>query len=49
MVNKISTNELETIITKVKVGIVTNEVLRLIEIKLENVITSIKVGCSSLA
>jgi hypothetical protein len=38
MVNKISINESETIITKVEIGIVTNEILHLIEIKLGNVI-----------
>jgi hypothetical protein len=38
MVNKISINESETIITRVEIGIVTNEILHLIEIKLGNVI-----------
>jgi aspartate carbamoyltransferase regulatory subunit len=38
MANKISINESETIITRVEVRIVTNELLRLIEIKLGNVI-----------
>ncbi len=38
MANKISINELETIITRVEVGIVINELLHLIEIKLGNVI-----------
>jgi len=38
MANKISTTESETIISRVEVGIVTNELLHLTEIKLGNVI-----------
>jgi hypothetical protein len=38
MANNISSNESETIITRIELGIVTNELLCLIEIKLGNVI-----------
>jgi hypothetical protein len=38
MVNNTSTNESKTIITRIELGIVTNEPLCLIEIKLGNVI-----------
>jgi hypothetical protein len=49
MVNKLSTNESEIIITTVEIGIVINEVLHLIEIKRGNIITNTKMGRSSLA